>query len=240
MKALTSRRPSGAMVVAIIALVFAVSGTAIAASHLVNGDKLIKKHSLSGNRLRNHTLTGTQINLNKLGKVPSAKNADVATLATNATNATSATKATNATNATNAGNANTLGGQPASAFEPASSSQASGIVNASVGQTVTLATFGPFTVSLTCTSPTAGQTKASLDATSSEDNSDIWGTIVSPAGTSTNLFTSGPSATFSENDDNVVNFFAPSGAAYESLMVAGVNSPNGPNACYADALTSKS
>jgi hypothetical protein len=39
---------------------------------LVSGDKLIKKHSVSGNRLRNHAITGKQVNLNKLGKVPSA------------------------------------------------------------------------------------------------------------------------------------------------------------------------
>ena len=48
------------------ALVFAVSGSALAASSLVNGDGLIKKHSLSGNRLRNHTITATQVNTNKL------------------------------------------------------------------------------------------------------------------------------------------------------------------------------
>jgi hypothetical protein len=82
----------------VTALVFAASGTAAAAG-LLSGDKLIKKHSLSGNRLRNHTITGTQINMNKLGKVPSAKNADHATLADTATNATSATNATKATTA---------------------------------------------------------------------------------------------------------------------------------------------
>ena len=90
------RRPSGAMVVAIIALVVAVSGTAVAATKMVNGDKVIIKGTLSGNRLREqtltgaqikphsltaaqiraHTLTATQINLNKLGKVNSAKLAD--------------------------------------------------------------------------------------------------------------------------------------------------------------------
>jgi hypothetical protein len=70
--------PSPAMVVALVALLFAMSGTAVAASNLVSGDKLIKKHTLSGNRLRNHTLTGTQINMSKLGKVPTAATADTA------------------------------------------------------------------------------------------------------------------------------------------------------------------
>jgi hypothetical protein len=84
------RKPSASMVVAILALVVATSGTAIAAGHLATGDKLIKKHSLSGNRLRNHTITGQQVNLSQLGKVPSAANADHATSADNATNATTA------------------------------------------------------------------------------------------------------------------------------------------------------
>ena len=52
------RIPSASMVVASIALVVAVTGTAIAASQ-VSGDKLIKKNSLSGNRLRQHTVEGT-------------------------------------------------------------------------------------------------------------------------------------------------------------------------------------
>lgn len=120
------------MIVALTALVIASGGTAVAASSLVNGDTLIKKGTLSGNRLRKHTITGTQLNLKKLGKVPSAEKADAATkaqaaanaghattadkatLATNASNATNATdaiNATNATNATNAGNAGTVGGQ---------------------------------------------------------------------------------------------------------------------------------
>ena len=87
------RRPSPSMIVALVALFFAMSGTAVAASHLVNGDSLIKQHSLSGNRLRSHTLTGKQIKSSTLGKVPSAAHADNATNATNATNAVHATSA---------------------------------------------------------------------------------------------------------------------------------------------------
>jgi hypothetical protein len=36
------RAPSPSMVVALVALVFAMSGTAVAATKLINGDKLIK------------------------------------------------------------------------------------------------------------------------------------------------------------------------------------------------------
>jgi hypothetical protein len=79
-----SYRPSPAMVVALLALLLAASGTAIAATNLVNGDKLIKKGSLSGNRLRNHSVTGGQINLSRLGTVPQASHAATAETATNA------------------------------------------------------------------------------------------------------------------------------------------------------------
>jgi hypothetical protein len=102
------------MMVALLALVVALGGTAFAAA-LVTGDKLIKKGSLSGNRLRRHTITGTQVNLRKLGKVPSAKQAD------SATSATSAAHATNATNASDATNSGELGGVAASSYVQRSS-----------------------------------------------------------------------------------------------------------------------
>ena len=64
------RPPSPAIVISTLALVVAASGTAIAAGKLVNGDRLIKKNTLSANRLRKHSVTGTQINLGKVGKSP--------------------------------------------------------------------------------------------------------------------------------------------------------------------------
>jgi hypothetical protein len=105
------------MIVACLALVMSLGGTAIA-SGLISGSS-IKKHSISGNRLKNNTLTGTQIRESKLGKVPKAARADKATTATTATNATnaehatsatSATTATSATNATNASHASSVDG----------------------------------------------------------------------------------------------------------------------------------
>ena len=111
------RRPSAAMVVACLALIVAVSGTAVAAQQLVAGDKLVKPRSLSGNRLRNHTLTGTQINLRKLGTVPRAARATTAATATHATSAAVATTAGTATSAGTANNANALGGSPPSSFQ---------------------------------------------------------------------------------------------------------------------------
>jgi hypothetical protein len=76
---------------------------------------VLKNRSVAGKKLKKHTLTSTEINLSKLGKVLSAKKADTATnathataadTATNATHATAADTATNATHATTADSAN--------------------------------------------------------------------------------------------------------------------------------------
>lgn len=87
MRRMQLHRPSGAMAVAMLALIVALAGTAFAGpvaqlARLTSGDKLIKKHSLSGDRLRNGTLTGTQINVSKLGTVPIANQANSANHAT--------------------------------------------------------------------------------------------------------------------------------------------------------------
>jgi hypothetical protein len=68
-----SRRPSPAMVVALIALAVALGGTAIAAQTINGG--AIKKQTIGGGKLKRKTLTGFQINTNKLGVVPAAKRA---------------------------------------------------------------------------------------------------------------------------------------------------------------------
>jgi hypothetical protein len=57
---LAGKRPSAAGVIAVGALVVAMSGTAVAASHQ-NGNKLIAKHTLSGNRLVNDTVGSAQL-----------------------------------------------------------------------------------------------------------------------------------------------------------------------------------
>lgn len=101
MKALLARRPSPAMVVALIALVCALTGTAWAAlgKNSVGTKQLknnavttakIKKEAVTAKKVKKHSLTGQNINLAKLGTVPSATNA------------------TNAVNATNAGTASGL------------------------------------------------------------------------------------------------------------------------------------
>ena len=229
MKALLSRRPSGAMVVAIIALVIAASGTAIATTTRISGDSLIQKGTLSGNRLRRHTLTGTQINVKKLGKVPAAGQSD---------SAYNAVDASNALNATDAANASMLDGLPASAFDSASNVVRSGLVTASGGQTVQVASFGPFTLNLVCTSSGGGSYTAKLEASSSQDKSDIGGTLASPAGTSLTVVTQPAANTFQEAPQHDADFIAPAGGGYQGSLVTGVNG-FGSN-CYAMALIDKS
>jgi hypothetical protein len=73
MSKVRSRRPSPAMVVAVMALIVALGGTAIAAQSINGG--AIKKQTIGGGKLKRKTLTGFQINTNKLGVVPAATRA---------------------------------------------------------------------------------------------------------------------------------------------------------------------
>jgi hypothetical protein len=73
MSRLKSKRPSPAMVVAVIALVVALAGTAYAAQTINGG--AIKKQTIGAGKLKHKTLTGYQINTAKLGVVPAAQRA---------------------------------------------------------------------------------------------------------------------------------------------------------------------
>jgi hypothetical protein len=90
-------RLSYANVASTLALVLALGGVSYAAV-TING-KNIKNRTVGAAKIKKNSLTGTEINELKLGKVSSAALAD------------------NATNATNATNASTVGGQQASSFK---------------------------------------------------------------------------------------------------------------------------
>jgi hypothetical protein len=124
------RLPSPALIVASVALVFAIAGGIGYAATKING-KNIRSQSIGAGKLKDHTLTGrqiksqsvpggklklnsvngTRINESTLGQVPSAAQADNATHATNADHAVNADHATSADQATNA---STLNGADAS------------------------------------------------------------------------------------------------------------------------------
>jgi hypothetical protein len=116
MKRVRLGRPTPALVISVLALFVALGGTVYAASKI--SGKTIKPNSIPANRLKKHSLSKTQINLGKLGVVPTAQNAVHATSAD-------------------------------------SSATTDGIktwfAKASVGQTVTLLTIGPFTYTGECT-----------------------------------------------------------------------------------------
>ena len=89
MRSAFTRRPSPAMVVAVIALVMATVGTGYAALKLPKnavGTKQLKKNSVTtakikknavtSAKVKKHTLTGSDINLKKLGTVPAAETAN--------------------------------------------------------------------------------------------------------------------------------------------------------------------
>ena len=137
MKSLFARRPSPAMVIALVALFVSLSGvsygvaTGFIDSREIKNNEVrsrdvrnneirtidlrnnqvrgidIRNSSVQGRDIALNTVTGTDVNESTLGKVPSAANADSAATAAHATNADNAT---NATTAQNAANADTVGG----------------------------------------------------------------------------------------------------------------------------------
>jgi hypothetical protein len=113
------RVPSPAMIVALIALFIALGGTSYAAIRLPAnsvGTKQLQKNAVTGLKVKNGSLTGADVKLSTLGKVPSAVQADSATTAANANHAVQADSATTAANAEHAVDADTLGGIGPSAF----------------------------------------------------------------------------------------------------------------------------
>src|SRR5919106_3082674 len=85
---LKERRPSPAMIVALVALVTALAGTAFAGVATISkiSGKTVKKNSLPGNRVKKNSLpgdrvkknsiTGQQVKESSLGQVPDATNAN--------------------------------------------------------------------------------------------------------------------------------------------------------------------
>ena len=237
------RRLSPAIVISVIALVVAASGTAVAAGGLVSGNKLIRQDSLSGNRLVNKSVTGTQVKSDTLNTVPKADKAGYATDALNATNAVNAAAAVTATTATNAGNATDLNGLPASAYEPAAEFARTGVVVATSGQTVTLAHFAPFTLSLDCVAGGAGAVQAEINASTTAANSVMAGTSVGAGGTALNIdpLTGGSGNVFAANSPNSTYTFATSAGAYLANLEIGNDFPGAATStCFATALVSAS
>jgi hypothetical protein len=214
MRKLARRRPSAGLVVGVIALVVATSGTAFAAGQLVSGDSLIKPDSLSGDRLRSNSVTGKQIKLSSLGQVPRAKNAQE------------------------------LGGHPASYFLSGSSGGSSGgtrsgLVTASGGQTAKLGSFGPFTVTLKCNDDGGGTYDAEIDVTSTSANSEAFGTPLT-AGTPQEIDDAGPDSAFADNAGGTLIDFVNAPDAWEGYLIDAIFTPGTTAPCAASMLVNPS
>jgi hypothetical protein len=109
------KRPSGAMVVAIGAVVLAAVGTAIA-DPLASTSKLTKKDKKQVRAISTGVVNSLAAGLS----VANAQTAGSAQTAQSAQTAATAANAANATNATNAGNADTLDGLDFTQFVPSS------------------------------------------------------------------------------------------------------------------------
>jgi hypothetical protein len=168
-------RPSPGLVIAVMALFVSLGGTALAVNS-INGNQL-KNRSVAGIKLEKHAITGTEVNLSKLGKVPTAHQADQATNATNANTANTAAtanalsptatvsgsqvtgtvaNATNATNATDATNATNATNPVGHAFTQMNGSTSSATTDDNI-----LSDFGGLTLGLRCNGG-----KVDIDATS--------------------------------------------------------------------------
>jgi hypothetical protein len=201
------------MVVAVIALVVAASGTAFAAGTLVSGDSLIKKNSLSGDRLKDGSITGRQIKLSSLGPVPDARNAQK------------------------------LDGHPASYFGAGSGGSSgtirSGLMTAGGGQTVTLGSFGPFTVTLKCNDDGGGAFDAEIDVTSSAANSEAAGSQLTQ-GQAQEIDDAGPDTQFAENAGGTTIDFVNAPDAWMGYVVDSIFMPGTTTPCAASLLVNQS
>jgi hypothetical protein len=89
------RRPSGATLIAVVALFVALGGTGYAAFSLPKnsvGSKQLKKNAVTTRKIKNRAVTAGKINTSGL-TVPNASHANSADNAINSTNATNATTA---------------------------------------------------------------------------------------------------------------------------------------------------
>jgi len=162
MKRLLRRRPSPAMLVALLALFVAMGGSSYAAVKIsardiqrgAVGTRAVANGAIRSADIRNATITGVDVKDDSLTNADidntklsalTAKSADTAAHATTATSATTATKATNATNADNAANAGKLDGLDSADFtRPACTSQTGAIKGS-----VTIAASAAFSSSFT-------------------------------------------------------------------------------------------
>lgn len=135
-------RPSPATVIALIALIAALSGSAYAAlSRNSIGTKQLKKSAVRTSDIRNNAVTGKKAKESSFGQVPSANTANTADTANSATS---------------------FGGMTAVPIAPFT------LTN---GGSQPVVSHGPFTLTATCTINQGGVDTAAVEITTSQNNS---------------------------------------------------------------------
>lgn len=160
----SAKRPSPALVIALIALFVALGGSAYAATKIGTSDiksnaitaAKIKNGAVTTAKIKNGAVNGAKVNEASLGTVPAAANASHADSADSATNAANATNAVNATNAQNF-----------------SRYFGSGLKRAAEGEQVTLLTIGPFSFVGECVNGGGGSTEAAAYVTTSQGGANL-------------------------------------------------------------------
>ncbi len=135
------KRPSPALVIALLALFVALGGTGYAALKI--SGKNIKPKTIAGGKLKKNTLGGKQIKERKLGKVPAAERADSARRSDLAARADSAARADVASDS------ESLAGKVPADFAKASQFIQT-YTKATRGATAAVFERGPFRVMLEC------------------------------------------------------------------------------------------
>jgi len=161
MSTISTKRPSPALIISVLALFVAIGGSAYATSKVGTKDikagaittAKIRNKAVTGAKIRKDTVTGDKILESTLGTVPAA---------TNAVNAVNAVNATNATNAANAASFNRY--------------YTSGLRKASEGQTIPLGAIGPFTFVGKCEVVSPGNFNAATYILTSQPNSFMYST----------------------------------------------------------------
>jgi hypothetical protein len=177
MRRFLSTRPSASMVVAFVALLAALSGTAVAlpGKNTVDSADIKKgavksadlgRNAVTSSKVQSNTLTGSDVNESTFRKVPSATSADTATNATNSTNAT------NASNAANANRAATAGGVDG---------RIPFLVKLSAGESKTIATNGAVSLVVECLTG-AGNDRVRILAATTQNGAALHGDTNSYSG----------------------------------------------------------
>ncbi len=175
----SSRRPSPAIVISVLALFVALGGTAYAATKI--GTKDIRNNAITAAKIKKNAVTEAKIKANavttakiKANAVTTAKIKANAVTGAKVDESTlgqvpSAASAANADNAVNAENATSA--QNATSF---SRYFHSGLVKASVGQTVSLTSVGPFAMVGKCSDEGGGVYKAAAYITTTQAGSNMF------------------------------------------------------------------